>query len=273
MTVARTPAFSHSRFANRPRDRLSVRRPLARGFRVTMRAMRMRPIAPLAYLATILAAPVLAGCGPSIDPALKADIDRRSASFGRPSQSFPGPVGFTPQPFQVGQWTQHKMVYDQQPSFLTTKIVGQLGDAFWIESLHETYSGRTVTKILLSVPNRMDPASIEIRGVVMKDRNGHVQTLEGPVLNMMQGLYRGAVSNLIVSWQGQPQEDASVPAGNFAGCFKMRTDAQWGGWRSASMSWSHPAVPLSGMVRSEGIDKPSSMELVAFGLSGAVSEI
>ncbi len=154
------------------------------------------------------------------------------------------------------------MVYDQQPSFLTTKVVGQDGDAFWIESLQESYSGRTVTKILLSIPNRMDPGSVEIRGVVMKDRNGHVNTLEGPVLSMMQGLYRGAVANLIVSWQGQPQEDASVPAGTFIGCFKMRTDAQWGGWKSASMSWSHPAVPLSGMVRSDGIDKPSSMELV-----------
>ena len=160
------------------------------------------------------------------------------------------------------------MVHDQQPSFLTTKVVGQIGDAFWIESLHESYSGRTVTKILLSIPNRMDPASIEIRGVVMKDRNGHVQTLEGPMLSMMQGLYRGAVANLIVSWQGQPQEDASVPAGNFAGCFKVRTDAQWGAWKSSSMSWSHPAVPLSGMVRSEGIDKPSTMELVAFGMTG-----
>ena len=165
------------------------------------------------------------------------------------------------------------MVYDQQPSFLTNKVVGQVGDAFWIESVHESYSGRTVTKILLSIPNRTDPASIEIRGVVMKDRNGHVNSFDGPVLNMMQGMYRGVVSNLIVSWQGQPQEDTSVPAGNFTGCFKMRTDAQWGPWKSASMSWSHPAVPLSGMVRSEGIDRPSSMELVAFGLSGAVSEL
>lgn len=238
-----------------------------------MHAMRTHRIIHLAYAAFIIAAPVLAGCGPSVDPALKADIDRRIASLAPPTQSFPGPTEFQPQPFQVGQWTQHKMVYDQKPSFLTTKVVGQDGDAFWIESLQETYSGRTVTKILLSIPNRMDPASIQIRGVVMKDRNGHVQTLDGPVLSMMQGLYRGAVANLIVSWQGQPQENASVPAGNFAGCFKMRTDAQWGAWKSASMSWSHPAVPLSGMVRSEGIDKPSSMELVAFGQSGAVSEL
>jgi hypothetical protein len=165
------------------------------------------------------------------------------------------------------------MVYDQKPSFLTYKVVGQVGDAFWVESVHESYSGRTVTKILLTIPNRMDPGSIEIRGVVMKDRNGRVNTFEGPMLSMMQGMYRSVVSNLIVSWQGQPQEDASVPAGSFAGCFKMRTDAQWGPWKAATNSWSHPAVPLSGMVRSEGIDRPSTMELVAFGLTGAVSEL
>ena len=238
-----------------------------------MRAMRTNRTVHLAYAAFVVVAPVLAGCGPSVDPALKADIDRRIASLAKPTQSFPGPTDVHPQPFQVGQWTQHKMVYDQQPSFVTTKVVGQDGDAFWIESLHETYSGRTVTKILLSIPNRMDPASIQIRSVVMKDRNGHVQTIEGPVLSMTQSLYRRVVSNLIVSWQGQPQEDASVPAGTFARCYKMRTDAQWGGWKLASMSWSHPAVPLSGMVRSEGIDKPSSMELVAFGQAGAVSEL
>lgn len=237
-----------------------------------MRAMLTHRIVRLAYAAMVIA-PVLAGCGPSVDPALKADIDRRIAGLARPSQSFPGPVGFAPQPFAVGQWTQHKMVYDQQPSFLTTKVVGQVSDAYWIESLHETYSGRTVTKILLSISNRMDPSSVEIRGVVTKDRNGHVNTVEGPVLSMMQNLYRGAVSNLVVSWQGQPQEDAAVPAGTFSGCFKMRSDAQWGVWKSASMSWSHPAVPLSGMVRSEGIDKPNTMELVAFGVTGAVSEL
>ena len=31
-------------------------------------------------------------------------------------------------------------------------------------------------------------------------------------------------------------------------------------------------MPLSGMVKSKGVDKPTTMELVAFGLSGAVSE-
>ena len=194
VTIARTGAFSHPRIDGAQRHERAptpaVSRTRTHHFRATMRAMRTNRIIHLAYAAVAVAAPVLAGCGPSVDPALKADIDRRIASLAKPTQTFPGPTAFQPQPFQVGQWTQHKMVYDQQPSFLTTKVVGQDGDAFWIESLQESYSGRTVTKILLSIPNRMDPASIEIRGVVMKDRNGHVQTIDGPVLSMMQGLYR-----------------------------------------------------------------------------------
>jgi hypothetical protein len=236
-----------------------------------MRAMRKFQLRLIAVL--VGGAATLAGCGPSIDPALKADIDRRNSTLAPPTQTFPRPAAFAPMPLQVGQWTQHRMVRDQEPSFLTYKVVGQMADAFWIESVFEGYTGRTVTKILLTIPNRMDPNSLEIRSVVMKDRNGHVNTFDGPALQMMQGMYRGAVSNLIVSWQGQPQEDAVVPAGKFTGCFKMRTDAQWGPWRTASTSWSHSAVPLSGMVRSEGIDRPSTMELIAFGLSGAVSEL
>ena len=78
---------------------------------------------------------------------------------------------------------------------------------------------------------------------------------------------------LFISWQGQPQEDAAVPAGTFAGCYKMRTDASWGPFSTASMSWSHAAVPLSGLVRSQGLDKPTTMDLVAFGLTGATSEL
>jgi hypothetical protein len=224
-------------------------------------------------LAILAAATLAAACGPSIDPAAKADIDGRIAALAPPAHSFPAPTGFVPMPLAVGQWTQYKSVYDGQPSFITQKLVGQEGDALWLETVHETYSGRTVSKILMAVPNRMDPASIEIRGLVMKDRNGRVNHIEGPALGMVQSLYKSAVAMLIINWQGQPQEDAAAPAGTFNGCFKVRTDAQWGAWKTAATSWSHPAVPLSGTVRSVGIDRPSTMELVAFGVTGATSEL
>src|SRR5262249_41752374 len=93
------------------------------------------------------------GCGPSIDPAAKADMDRRIAALGAPGGAFPAPTGFVPMPLAVGQWTQYKSIYDGQPSFVTQKLVGQDGDALWLETVHETYSGRSVSKILIAIPN------------------------------------------------------------------------------------------------------------------------
>jgi hypothetical protein len=64
-----------------------------------------------------------------------------------------------------------------------------------------------------------------------------------------------------------PSIDPAVKA-----CFRARTEAQWGPWKSAADSWSHPAVPLSGVVRSQGVDRQFTMELTAFGLSGATDD-
>jgi hypothetical protein len=78
---------------------------------------------------------------------------------------------------------------------------------------------------------------------------------------------------LAVSWQGHQQEDMNVVAGNFAACIKARTDANWGGWYTSSVTWMHPAVPINSLVMAAGTDRPSSMELVGFGDTGAASEI
>jgi hypothetical protein len=218
---------------------------------------------------------LLAGCGPSIDPAAKADIDGRVAALKGSGQAFPAPTGFVPMPLAVGQWTQYKVINDRgEPSFFTHKIVGEQGGAFWLESVHEGYTGRTIQKVLVSFGNRTDPSQVEIRAIKTRDAKGRVNEIPPSVLAMMQSLYRSAVSMLSVTWQGAPQEAASVPAGAFQACYRVRAEVQWGGmFKSTSDSWSHPAVPLSGMVRSQGVDKPITMELVAFGLTGAQSEL
>ena len=221
-----------------------------------------------------LAASAAAGCAPSIDPAAKADIDRRvAAAAAPPAQSFGAPTGFAPMPFQTGQWTVHKLVDgDGNPSFMTYKIVGEDGGAFWLETKTESYSGTSMLKMLVAIPNRMDVGSVDIRAVSFKDRRGHVTNFDGPIIALVKNTYKNVISTLVISWQGLPQEDATVAAGKFTGCFKARTDASWGPWHAASTSWSHAAVPLSGLVKSQGVDKPNTMELVAFGLSGAQSE-
>jgi hypothetical protein len=231
--------------------------------------MKTRSLVGLLGSLTLLA---VTACN-SIDPAAKADIDRRVAALGAPKQSYGAPAGFQPMPLSAGQWTRHKLVdEDGQPSFLTYKLLSQEADAFWIEAVTESYSGTTMMKMLVAIPNRTDPASIDIRAVSLKDRKGNIQVIDPMVLSLVKDTYRSSLSTMIINWQGLPQEDAVVPAGSFTGCFKARTDAAWGPWRSANLSWSHSGVPISGLVRSQGIDKPTKMELVDFGLSGAVSQ-
>jgi len=237
-----------------------------------MRPQSLSLVAAVAVAITV----TTSACGPSIDPAAKADIDRRVAMLqpGSTAVASPAPGMFAPMPFAVGQWTQYKMTDDKgQPSFLTQKIVGQEGDAVWLESVNEGYSGRMITKMLVAFGSRTDPSQVQIRAVKMKDAKGNLNEIPEPMISLMQSTYRGAVASLLISWQGLPQEATTVPAGRFDGCFKARTDAQWGAWRSVADSWAHPAVPLSGTVRSQGVDKPFTMELTAFGTSGATSEL
>lgn len=216
----------------------------------------------------------LTACGPRVDAAAKADIDRRVAALAPSGHGFPVPTVFAPKSLVPGQWTQHKMTTEKgEVSLMTYKIVGAEGDAYWVELANETYYGKTVTKLLLAVGDRMNPNTMEIRAVKMKDKDGKISQVDGPMIQLMKSMWQSSINMLAVSWQGLPQEDVSVIAGNFAGCFKARTDASWGAWRSASTTWMHPLVPISSLVKSVGIDKPHTMELVGFGESGAVSEI
>ncbi|HEX3906207.1 MAG TPA: hypothetical protein VH853_25525 [Polyangia bacterium] len=229
-------------------------------------------VRPRVCAAFLIAA--LAGCGPYIDPAAKADIDRRVALLGPSLQGVSAPRVFQPRPFAVGQWTQHWVVRQGQPSFITTKIVGTKGDAFWVESVEETYFGKTVTKVLVFIGDRANPQSVEIRAGRIRDRTGRVTEMGPTLRSLMRSLFATPLGVLVVSWYGQSQEDIVVPAGAFAGCFRgEKIDAMWGPLRATSLAWSHPAVPISGLVRSQGIDRPVTAELVGYGDSGATSEL
>lgn len=212
----------------------------------------------------------LLGCEEALYPSNRTDIDGRLATLREGSNIVPAPPGFDPMPLAPGQWAQYRMVDEKgQPSVLTYKVIGKEGGAYWIETVHETYAGRTAQKMLLAFGSRVDPHQIEVRAVVTLDRRGNVSPVPPTMIPVMQVSFRSAVSALAGNWMGMPQESAIVPAGRFLGCYRGRTDAQWGPWRSLADSWRHPAVPLSGLVRSQGVDHPFTMDLIAFGTSGA----
>jgi len=234
----------------------------------------MHPTPLRITLPVVLLSLLSLACGPSIDAAAKADIDRRVAAMAPSGQPFAAPTGIVPKPVAQGQWTLHKLTNEKgEVSLLTYKIVGEDAGAFWIEVANESYYGKTVTKLLLALGDRQNPSTMEIRAVKLMDKHGKVTEIQGPMIQLMKSVWQSSVNMLAASWQNLPQESVDVVAGNFVLCFKARTEASWGVWHAASTTWMHPVVPISGLVKSVGIDKPSTMELVGFGDEGAKSEI
>jgi hypothetical protein len=212
-----------------------------------------------------------AGCGASINQAYKSDIDRRVAGLHPGTVNFPSSDATEPLPLAVGQWTEIKLVDEKQrPSFMMYKVVGQEGDAFWIETLGTSYTAKTELRMLVNLGDRKDLDAIEVKSFTIR-QNGKLTEYPPEVLGMLKSLWKPAVSSLIIHWVDLPRADAQVPAGSFAGCYKQRSTVTFGPYEQTSDSWQHPAVPINGLVRSVGVDKPTSIELVAFGLSGATS--
>jgi hypothetical protein len=216
---------------------------------------------------------LLVSCGPSVNPAAKADVDAKLAAIAQQQRQVAPPQAPQQMPLAVGQWTKHKNIdQDGKPSIMTYKIVAQDGDAFWVETVLEGYTGRSMVKMLVNFGDRRDPATIDLRDVWMMDAKGRVNHVDGVSLAMVKGMMKNSLSGFTMQWQGLPQEDVTVPAGVFGGCFKGRTDVTVMGRTYSSMGWHHPEVPLSGMVKSRGIDRPTEMVLVDYGTSGAQSE-
>jgi hypothetical protein len=215
-----------------------------------------------------------AGCATIYDPAAKEDIDGRVRRLPAPAQTVPAPATPAPLPLAVGQWTQHQMIDEAgRPSFLTMKLVGEDLGSYWLEILEETYSGRRVTKMLVYFGDRADAASMDIRFIKTRLDRGPVTETPAADLPGARDTWQGVLAALGTRWQGLPQETARVPAGIFQGCYRRESEEKWGPLQTKSMVWAHPAVPLSGLVRSQAIAGPHSLALVAFGEKGAISEI
>ena len=215
---------------------------------------------------------VAAACGPSVDAAAKADIDRRVAALAGRGQSYPAPASATPMPFAVGHWATYKFVDDKgQPSFMTMKLVGQEGSDYWYEMANDSYYGKTGVRMLVDFGDRLHPESITIKAAKLRDAKGQIIDYPPAMIGLMNSTLRGQLGPIVLNYNGLPQEDVSVPAGKFTGAYKGRSEVTFAGFKSASVVWGHTAVPLSGMVRSQG-DNNTTGELIDFGTTGAKSD-
>jgi len=224
----------------------------------------------LAVLCLGLAA---AACGQSINGAAKADIDRRVAALQPSSRAVDAPTAAEPMALAPGQWITLKNVDEEKrPSFVTYKVVGEEAGAYWIEVASETYYGKSAVRMQVFFGDRRDPHSFDIRYIASKNTDGHVEVVPQPLLGLLRKNYSAMLDAFAITWTELPREDAAVIGGSFTGCFKGRSTVSFAGTSATSDVWWHSAVPINGLVKSVGVDRPMTSELVDFGLEGARSE-
>jgi hypothetical protein len=236
--------------------------------RLVPRALRNLLLASLSCLA--------AACGPTVDPAAKADLDRLLAQLPNSDETFPPSESFLPMALGVGQWTQHRVTDARgAASLLTYKLVGQENGGYWLETINQSYGGREAVKMLVVLTQGREPAGMEIRALRLKKGKSAAVDVDPGAREQ----YRGALDLLASSFEGQEKDDLRVPAGHFIGCYKAEIQGPWGPWQTPSVVCAHPSVPLSGIVRATPIGhggsgaKAGLMELVSFGVTGAEAEL
>tara|TARA_R110002096_G_scaffold436085_1_gene667092 strand:+ start:8350 stop:9075 length:726 start_codon:yes stop_codon:yes gene_type:complete len=213
-------------------------------------------------------------CSPSINPQLKAGVDGRLAMIQDSSESYAAdslPVGY-----QAGQWLQYKMLDDKgHPSIMTYKLIAEIDGGFAIETVSESYYATSASYMEIRYAIGAPPSSIQVLRVVSSDNNGTPTEMDSMSLSLMDSMYKKLAGQLFYTQLPGPSgASVSVPAGAFASCSEMDSTLSFGPWTFTSHSWHHPAVPMHGMVKSERTDgKPGSSELIAFGHSGAESEV
>jgi hypothetical protein len=228
-------------------------------------------------LFVVAGATAIGGCGASIDRAAKADVDRRIAAIRPPSNVVPISGSRELMPFSSGQWALYKLTKDgAAPSFLMYRIIGEQAGAFWWEVESVSYTGRGGMRVLMTIesPANSGPLQIhDVRALMVRSKDGRMVTQPPSVLPIVQRTFAPAFSALVADWKGLPQEAVNVPAGKFDGCFHRRAVTDWGGVHGLADTWSHPAVPIFGLVSSRSVDKTFDMELIAFGSGNGPSSL
>jgi hypothetical protein len=223
----------------------------------------MRPQLVLSAAALVFSVH-LAACAPTVDPAIKIDLDRRLAEFPTSEETYPPSQAFLPMAFAVGHWTQHRIRDVKGAQLITNKLVGRDASGYWLESQIESYGGKEIVKMHVQMLNGRDPAGMEIRDIQVRRGDTIVDVAPADV-PAARNQYQQVLDLLAVAFETDLKDDVRVPGGHFIGCYKFETGRPWGPWQKGSLVCVHPSVPLSGIVRALPLDQTGSMELVAFG--------
>lgn len=208
-------------------------------------------------------------CGASVNPQLKSKVD---SQFAQSQQTtYTGTQKFMkPKPYAVGQYVvMGQTDSDGKKSVTRMAIVGREQGGWIIETYTVSDNQEGIMQMLVAGLEKAAATGnvddIDLLWVKVKDEDGKIQIIEGPMLSMMKGMYKKGIAS--VSMKITTYKDGGiiqVPAGIFKGTNVVDSEASFFGKKIKSKGWYHYSVPINGIVKSID-DDGNSVVLLKFG--------
>lgn len=215
-------------------------------------------------------------CAPSINPQMKAATDALVAQ-AKGSHLADAPSSYEPPPWKAGHWTLFRTTdKDGKVAVTRMSVVEETSDGIWVEFDQQDYQGRSITKVLYAKqPLTTDESTDALKKIITRRNDEAPQTIDytDPQMSFMKSMAKSMTPNLSFppNAEAQPKEDVTVPAGTFKSAAKVLVTMNVGPIQQRSTTWFHPAVPVSGNVKSVAEDGSFTYEVLDFGTTGATS--
>ena len=231
----------------------------------------------LNIVTTMLVLLLVAGCAPSINPALKKRVDSYTATASK--KTYDSDELFTkPMPWAVGQYIVTRTVDgDGKPSIARMSIVEKKKNG-WILEVHTlSYTAESLAQLYVSGFDKGTEVrslnDLDIKWTKIKDKDGKITKVDGNALGFAQSLEKSGVVTTSVDAGKKAKGTIKVPAGKFRNVTVFEGRGKIGGFIDfKSSGWYHPQVPIFGSIKTTTSTPKTKMELLKFGLSGAKSK-
>ncbi|MDI1445334.1 hypothetical protein [Polyangium sp. 6x1] len=240
---------------------------------------------------TLLVALVALGCqskpegkepAPEASAAPEAKASTTKPREKKAAKEYPAAEAFTLKPLAVGQWIRIAVEpKGAPPSQVFVRIVGKEGEAFWYEIEQNTPSGTSISQFLVDNAASKGFDKNAVRKLRTKLDSGPVQEPSEPQAILDAAKAVEAYAAILApppDFTKAERKDAKVTAGLFQGCFMYEAEQDQIGQASKAKEtvFRHPAVPITGFVRSEGTQSsgtPVTKELLEMHEAGAKSAL
>jgi hypothetical protein len=168
---------------------------------------------------------------------------------------------------KVGAWSKYRMGSGGEA---TWAIVDRRNDNEWLVDAKIDGPMKLFVQSWVRVPDLRDLQGMKMLDAKFRMNKGPIQKLTmgptSPAAMMFQKFMSTATSQKL---EGLPQEDVTVEAGTFKGCYKWSNENTVMGIKVEETIWTHPGVPLPAMVKSEPKNGKGGFELIAYSEKGA----